>query len=343
MAGKKRRLSLRVRRPVRLTFAGKLFLGVTVGVGLAAVNTGNNLLYLVLGLLLSLLLLSGVLSEIALRRIRVSRRLPERAFVGATTLVEIVLDNGKRWLPSYSLEVEDRAMSVTTERRCYFLKVAPQAEQVAAYRRTPERRGVLRLIGFKVSTRYPFGLIEKSRIVDEEGELLVYPRLVPVSPQEHRHALDGNEVATGLPGPGTEIAGIRDYRGGDEARVIHWRRTASLGRLVVRDTERDALQRLTLSLDNARPKDADEAWDHAFEEAVSRTASLAASALSRGAAVDVVVRGARSPLVQPGTPPDPIWRFLALLETCALEDARPMEAGSRGGRSHAVPVLRGAA
>ncbi|MBW2401796.1 MAG: DUF58 domain-containing protein, partial [Deltaproteobacteria bacterium] len=46
---------------------------LTFGVGFAALNTGNNLLYLVLSLMLAFLVLSGVMSESALRGIRVRR------------------------------------------------------------------------------------------------------------------------------------------------------------------------------------------------------------------------------------------------------------------------------
>src|SRR4051812_12294942 len=100
--------AMRPPRRLRFTREGKVFIGITFGVGFAAVNTGNNLLYLVLGLLLSLVILSGVLSEIALRGLEFRRRLPRRAYAGMPALVEIEVHNKKRFAPSYSIEVEDR-------------------------------------------------------------------------------------------------------------------------------------------------------------------------------------------------------------------------------------------
>ena len=61
------------RRRFSLTRQGKGYVFVTIGVGIAAVNTGNNLLYLILGLLLSLLLVSGTLSDLALYQLRAKR------------------------------------------------------------------------------------------------------------------------------------------------------------------------------------------------------------------------------------------------------------------------------
>jgi uncharacterized protein (DUF58 family) len=175
-AARKRRRG-RYARQLRFTREGRVFVLVTLGVGAAAVNTGNNLLYLVLGLLLSLIVLSGVLSELVLRNVRAERRLPRRAFAGSPALVELVLHNGKRRIPSFSIEAEDVAPGQPTDRRCYFLKIGAGQEQVGGYQRTPARRGRLVLEEIILRTRYPFGLFEKSRVLHAPGELVVYPAL----------------------------------------------------------------------------------------------------------------------------------------------------------------------
>ena len=341
------------RRGLRFTREGRVFVLVTLGVGAAAVNTGNNLLYLVLGLMLSLIVLSGVLSDLVLWWVRARRTLPSRAFAGTPCAIELGLANDKRFLPSFSIEVEDQAESEATDRRCYFLKVAARAEQVAAYRRTPLRRGPLVLTGFRLSTRYPFGLFEKWRLIDDRSELLVYPALVPVVLPPIADGLAPDDRATVRPGHGTEVAGLREYREGDDARAISWRRSASLGRIVVRERERESGSRLTILLDNREPeergardpRDLDstqptaikhdpapasspsvelDPWDQAFEDAVSRAASLADRALRRGAAVDVVSRTGASPVVLPGAPADPIFRWLARVRSVPAQDAPPL-------------------
>lgn len=317
----------------RLTREGRVFVLVTLGVGVGAVNTGNNLLFLLLGFFLSLLVLSGVMSEIVLRRVRLARRVPGRLFAGGTGLVEIALANDKRRLSSFSLEVEDVAEGVPTERRCYFLKVAPGATQVATYRRTPRARGLLRLRALRVATRYPFGLVEKTRLHDAPDDVIVYPALGAVGPGALDAALDG-DAAGARPGPGIEVAGLRGLRDGDEARVVHWRRSAALGRVVVKERLRDEGAHVAITLDNARPAAADASaqaaadWHAAFEARISRAATLAARALGRGASVEVLTRGARSPLLRPGDAPDPIWRFLALLEAVPADRAPPLAASA---------------
>ena len=67
-------------RALRATRAGWCFIAIIFGVGFAALNTGNNLLYLVLALMLAFLVLSGLLSEASLRGLRVERHLPRELF-----------------------------------------------------------------------------------------------------------------------------------------------------------------------------------------------------------------------------------------------------------------------
>jgi uncharacterized protein (DUF58 family) len=321
------------RRRLRFTREGAVFVVVTLGVGIAAVNTGNNLLYLVLGFMLSLIVLSGMMAEITLRSLSVQRRVPERLFAGATSLVEIVLTNDKPRSPSYSVEIEDRAEGAPTDRRCYFLKVAARGQQIGAYRRTPARRGILHLTGLRLSTRYPFGLFETWRFLERPSELVVYPALVPAPAIDLDAPSEGAEVRGARHGHGLEIAGLRDYRDGDDARAIHWRRSATLGELVIRDRERFETPRVSLILDNARPDAAHASWDDAFEHAVSVAAAVAAATLRRGVSVEICTRGSRSPFVLAGSPPDPLWRFLALLPAIDAADAPPLE------RPRATPYL----
>src|SRR6202034_1591750 len=83
------RRSLRPPRRLKFTREGKFFVGITLGVGFAAINTANNLLYLLLGMLLALIVVSGIMSELSLRDLTVVRRLPLSEQVRRSHLVEI--------------------------------------------------------------------------------------------------------------------------------------------------------------------------------------------------------------------------------------------------------------
>ena len=306
----------RSRRKFRLTREGRAFLFVTIGVGFAAVNTANNLLYLVLGLLLSLLLVSGVLSDLALWKLRIRRKLPARMFAGTRSLIEVAARNDKRWLASVSVETIDEIDGVDSS-PARFLRVAPGETELAGYPVEPPRRGLIELGSMRVLTKYPFGLIEKGYTLYEPDEVVIYPRLLDQVSAPPVRPVVGDAAPIHRTGRGSEFAGsVRFYREGDEARDIHWKRTASRGEIVVREHEQDTSALVTLRVDNVVPPGAvDEAeWHERFEHSISEVATVASVYLARGAAVQVQAAKSSSPLVAGGTAPDPIWRFLALLK-----------------------------
>src|SRR3954452_22487156 len=103
------RLRRRLRPPRRLRFTreGRIIVLLAVAVGFAAINTGNNLLYLLLGWLLSFIIASGILSEMTLKRLEVDRRPPPPPWANEPFLMEVVIKNGKPNRASFSIEVED--------------------------------------------------------------------------------------------------------------------------------------------------------------------------------------------------------------------------------------------
>lgn len=331
------------RTRLRATREGKVFIMVTLGVGFAAFNSGNNLLFLILGFMLSLIVLSGIMSELVLMRVRVKRRLPSRAHAGQTALIELSMHNDKRTVPSYSLEVEDQVPGQPAERRCYYLKVAAGDTQTAGYRRTPTSRGYLELSGIKILTRYPFSIFEKWREYRQPERLLVYPALLPDGARSAFLQQPGPDQASTRIGRGAEVAGLRAHREGDEARMIHFRRSAALGRLVVVERHADERGRVSIRLDNARPQGAGPDWERGFEHAVSMAATTAVAGVRGGFSVEVLARGTRSPVLQGGAPPDPILRFLALLPSVAAEGAPPIGVGASRARVMDVQVVPRAA
>jgi uncharacterized protein (DUF58 family) len=88
-----------------ITKAGVVYVLVTLVIGIAALNTGNNLLYIVVAAMLAAILMSGVVSALVLRRLNLRVRLPEHVFAGRPVNGEIVLNNPRRFLPSFSIRV----------------------------------------------------------------------------------------------------------------------------------------------------------------------------------------------------------------------------------------------
>jgi uncharacterized protein (DUF58 family) len=88
-----------------VTRAGIIYVLVVLMIGIAALNTGNNLLYIVVAAMLAAILVSGVASALVLRDLELDVRLPEHVFAGRPTLGKFLVTNHARWLPSFSVNV----------------------------------------------------------------------------------------------------------------------------------------------------------------------------------------------------------------------------------------------
>jgi len=327
-------------RQLRFTREGKYFVAITIGIGLAAINTGNNLLYLLLGWLLSMIMASGVLSDLALKNLSIRRRPPGRIFAGRPFLMEISVTNDKRRLASYSIEVEDLVGGRVLDKKCYFLKIPASKSQKTSYRHTFARRGMYSYGGFRVATRFPFALFTKRRQIYAPGEVLVFPAVFDLPPPAPKARQLGDTMVPKL-GRSGEFFGLREYRDGDDRRSIHWRSSARSGRLLVREFEEEAEKRTTLIIDNALPEDADHDAEEALEKAVSLTGSLAMSYLTRGYAVRLIARGKSLPYAAGEAQLTRILKTLALLETVSTKTRFAAQIEPRGENLLVVPRVDG--
>nr|HEX4314624.1 DUF58 domain-containing protein [Kofleriaceae bacterium] len=328
------RLRRRLRPPRRLSFTreGRIIVILAVAVGFAAINTGNNLLYLLLGWLLSFIIASGILSEQTLRKLAVDRRPPPRLFANEPFLMEVVIKNGKPTRSSYSIEVEDLLGTTPLDKRCYFLKIPEGKSQRTSYRHTFARRGRYVLTGYRIATKFPFALFRKSRDVDAPLELVVYPQRVAVPRPPPRAHVRGDATANRL-GRRGEFFGLRERRTGDDRRDVHWKSSARTGRLLVREYEDELARRVAIGVDNALPQDVRdavtdgalapdaEAQVNAVERAISVAASLASTYLEAGWTVEIVARGASVPMGMGRMHETRILRALALLPYASQDDA----------------------
>jgi uncharacterized protein (DUF58 family) len=150
------------------------------------------------------------------------------------------------------------------------------------------RRGVFTSGDVVLTSGAPFGFSRSRRTLEVPGETTVVPRwfdlrsfpiLEPSSfPSDVLH----ERARTGA---GQEYLGVREYRPGDPQRAVHWRTTARVGQLVVREFEEEVQSRVTLVLAGG---DHGEPPDSAFEMLVSAAASIAIYALNTGHPVDLL-------------------------------------------------------
>lgn len=256
-----------------LSRGGQLLIALTLGLGLAAINTGNNMLYLLLGTLLSLILTSGVLSAQMLRGLSVTRQQPAEVHAGQPFLTSLWVHNRKPRVPSFSIQVEDQISGIAQSKKCYFLKVPAQNTQRAHYRARIDRRGLYHYQRLRVGTRFPFSFFMKYRYIEASSELLVLPQ-ISAQPALSLPAAQPFGVRTrARVGQSQEFHALRAWREGEDVRAVHWARSAREGRLLLREYEEEARHRVVLVLNPGIPPTVDP-QDERLDALVNLTASL---------------------------------------------------------------------
>lgn len=301
----------------RLTREGVHFLAVLLFVFVGAVIREINLLILLAGSMIGLLVLQWRFNTRTLHKLTLQRRLPPHAVVGNVTSISVLLHNPKRWLGSWLVMVEDGLQKTAPDAKklgapgvAVADEVKPRGSAVCRYQLEFHERGSYDVGPSTISTRYPIGLGRGWRTLDNARSLIVRPRLGELKPKVQLlfQQLRSGHAATS-PQVGTheaEFYGLRPWQSGDSRRWIHWRTTARLGTLSVRQFERQQQRQMSVLLDLYAAEDKSRAGCPLCEQAISFLATLAThsakygsdslSAAVAGAAVLSVTR-AQSPVL----------------------------------------------
>lgn len=291
-------------------------------VALSAFNTGNNLLYLIFAILISVIVASGIVSESMLRGLTVGLRFPEHIHAGQAAVLEVSVANQKYLVPSMSLTVgvrlsqkagprttaqaaakrwwpwggkpqnkpqdRPRVEAAKLDNLVHFVIVGPRARVRQTIEHRFPARGQYNITGFTVTTKFPFGFLQKTRRFAASGTIVVYPAVdAAVSvPKALSEALGARE--TNRRGLGADLYAIRQYRDGDRRRDIDWKATAKTRRLMVRDRLREDERRVTVRFDPRPARDLSDAELAAFETGVTQAASLLNRLVKSGVLVRLV-------------------------------------------------------
>ncbi|MFI6231150.1 DUF58 domain-containing protein [Micromonospora echinospora] len=275
---------------------------------------------------------------------------PDRVARGEPARMSVTVRNAGR-LRAASLVAEDRCGGRTVP--VPLLRLRPGRDTTVTYDVPTTRRGVVPIGPLRVIRRDPLGLVALSRSYGDTVPVWVHPRVHPLTavPTGAGRSLDGR--VDGVPHGSITFDSLREYVVGDELRRVHWRTSARVGELMVRENVDTSLPRIVVLLDNrveAHPERADGTAE-SFESGCEAAASVVAAAIRDDLLVTLLT-------VVPDDDPEahPLDRLTSVgLATGSLPDAttrlRQQRAGDtlvfltgpggRAGLGH-VGALRGA-
>ena len=270
-------------RTLQVTREGGGFIFLLFAVGIGAINTGNNLLYLVLAMCCSFIVVSGVLSEQTLKGISVQVSLPKTVYPEDFYPLHLKISNSKTTIPSYSLYVEfplDPMGRYRIEQTAYAYQVPPRSSVDKSLMFVGLKRGPAPLKTVHLKTSFPFGFFVKIKTLPIAVETLIFPVIKNVAlPSPSEYSEEG-EGTIGL--AGDDLYSVREYQPGDPMAAVHWKSSAKTGTLRVKEFSKGGLHNYTLFLNIVDPQTNVMVGPETLENRVTETASLAYHLIRRG-------------------------------------------------------------
>ena len=221
---------------------------------LIATNSGAGWLYVVAAGIGGVVAVGAPLPWWNVRGVEVIRRAPVLATAGEPLECTLELRNTGR-LARHLLEVEDSFAGDTG--RAVAVRVRRDVPEVVRYTVENPRRGIYEGGGIVVESRSPFGLFYGRRRAWAASDTVVYPRTfdvagLPPSAVVDVEQWDRSASSTLHRGHGGEFWGLREYRPGDPARLVAWKRSARdllAGRLAVVELAQETHPPFVVALD----------------------------------------------------------------------------------------------
>lgn len=204
------------RKPHRLlqvSTAGKWYLLLTIALGVVALSSGNNVIYIIESILLGGLILSGIISERFISSVEVSFIYNQAQVDGSQKDCVIVKNTGNRDI--YCIEISEWN-SRGYQFLAFFPKIEAKKESRVWIDRKFTTRGYYESLGFSISTRYPFGFAKKSKPLSQFNQRIVWPKAIESDLSRSHHS---SSVLRGLSYERSE-GEVRPYVSSDDARWI---------------------------------------------------------------------------------------------------------------------------
>jgi uncharacterized protein (DUF58 family) len=303
---------------IRITKVGLWYVLFTVLVAIAATNTGNNALYMVLSAMLAVLAFSGLISRQNVRGLAVSIEPPGEVFARTPARVGFTVAHRARLMPRWSLLFSLGQGGSDPGGPPLLIPYLPRG---GASRGEIEvllpRRGLHRLSAAHVASLFPFGFFRKGVRYRLGAEVLVFPELFAAGARRDEESGEHGDESSRRVGWGHELHSLRGFRQGDDPRSIHWKQSARTGALVYMEREAEDSRRLAILFDNGVGPLANEAAAGRFERLVSEAATAALDHLARGWEVELVTRDRTLPFAAGSRQRWNLLEALALLEPVA--------------------------
>jgi len=272
-----------IKRTIRLTPEGWVFLVILAFVAFGAILRNVNLLIILAGMMVSAITLNWRSAKLRLKTITGQRELPTRVYAGKLFSIVWKIRNASQqriWSINIEDHVDSSAAAESQANRVSYLKrlrrkisdkinqhrrvgpnevrlnvpqVSPDNYESSVYQCLLNQRGKYTVGPATISTTFPLGLIEIELEVDNAQTLYAAPAIGTLVPEWEKRAAataTGSESVKRKRGStDDEFFALRKWRSGDSRRNIHWRTTAKMQQPMVRQFDEPTNRDLAIVVD----------------------------------------------------------------------------------------------
>lgn len=280
-----------------LPLEGWAFLVILITLFIGSLLGRSNMLMMVFASLIGPFVINGWFTFTMLRKLKVRRTLTKRVMAGETFTTTLTLENRKSWLTIWLMRAQDAVTlgAAVLHPEVLFVRIPAGTSRQGHYQLLLRKRGRYVFGPMTVTSRFPLGLVQRGIRLEARDELLVYPRTGTLLPNWRKllqHSLELiSDVRTQAGMFHDEMSRIREFRAGDDPRMIHWKTSARTNELMVREYEESRDRDLMLIVDGWATSSEAEDFERGLQFAV--TACMDQLRGSRESSLRVILTGER--------------------------------------------------
>jgi uncharacterized protein (DUF58 family) len=227
---------------------------LTIFLGIAAANTNNNLVFLVVSALLSFMSISGFFGKANLAKLDLGIGYPDEVYAGSRVPIKVTVENRRKFLPAFLIGLYADRISV-------LIPFTPGKSASSVYTSvTFPERGLYTIAEPYISSVFPFNFFTRFKTVHSTSDIIVLPRLkvcdlANLYRKERR--LRGERMSEAI-GYDADVVSIREYVRGDPVKYINWKATAKTGKLKTKELSSLSYQPVIIEFENVLIRDIEE-------------------------------------------------------------------------------------
>lgn len=232
---------------IKITKAGYIYIALTIFLGISAVNTGNNLVYLIVAALLSFMGISGFFGKRNLSKIDIDIEFPQEIYANKEFPLKIRLKNNRGFLPVFLMRVK------IDQYETLFPFIDKKRDSVKYINISFKKRGKYEIKNIHICSVFPFNFFIRCRRLNKPFEFIIFPepKRCELMSSFERERLSKGERHTDKAGFESEILSIREYIHGDPFKYINWKATAKTGELKTKELSSLAFQPIVIDFEKS--------------------------------------------------------------------------------------------